>query len=163
MIVLEVPRRLWRSVRVAAFESFAEWLDTHHAATLGLPRDAEVVVEVHGGAELPRRHYRSAVGLTLLVDPATKRPRDDYRVAIATGAYPGEDDASWQARLETLPHELAHVGSWYAIAGATPARAGHAAWAAWKRRAPETVDDPEEQLGRRLTAQFIAASRGARR
>ena len=174
-LVLEFPQSLAKCRRLDAAEALLDWL-MRSSAVPGLP-DAEIVVEATAGRRLPAalvngRH--DAVG-SFLVRTGGSYP-DDFRVAAALGADPGEDADDWRGRLETIPHELGHVAQFAAFSGGRPpgivaraaaaaARPGQpAAFAVEAALASWTGFDHEaggpaspEMTGRRAITGFLAA------
>ena len=152
MIVCEIPDALWDCPRAAAFERFADWLAEHQAAALGLP-DREVVVELCAGDVVPKA-FGAAVGVFVVEErrAGMRGFHDELRVVVAVGE--DSTDWDWQARLETLPHELAHAGDFWQQFELTPehvARAGRIL--EWHTSAEREAQ--VEWLGGTLTRKFL--------
>jgi hypothetical protein len=162
VFVLSVAPALRACARVAAVRAILEWLDGANAEPLNLPGHP-IMVELLPQPELEP----GEVGRFVLLGRGGW-PVNELRVRAAIGRRDGEPAEAWRARLSTIPHELAHVGQWFATYGRqTPWDVAHAdvearrhelpSLAPWRRQDLEGGGAASpEAIGRELVARFLA-------
>lgn len=155
-----------RSKRSHAFETMVQWLLEREPFMSDLPEEPDVVVLLYLSETLPGSRGRS-VGEFVVYDSKERVFPDQYIVRVTMGRKSSESFVEdWWARLTTLPHELLHLIEWYDRHGGTPADVaasthGAEALAAQSLSAiaehESGAEDPEEQLSRKLTTEFLDA------